>query len=389
MHWLPLVAMVIASALPFPHETATRIVAASLPPPPRHAPDYNSHRPTDYNFVPADQNFVPMDRNSVPADQNSVPADRNSVPTDYNSVPADYNSVPVDHDSGKQRNQRDFMTNDVSGVYNWNSVNTLEVPPTESMPVRTRDVTADAEIYKNNVDFNSKNNVQDSLTAASPTHTADSERTEKGFEDNLDPVRLELDGLLEGDMFLDAHPRVLFSPSPPQQPPLLLMLEEGGGPADEELGWDNALSPDGYGARREKRSHLTEARWGQRSVCESVNAWVMDKTTAVDNKGNKVSIIQEIQTQSGPIKQYFYETRCRQLPQDGRHEETGVDGASCLGIDKKQWKSKCVAKSSFVRALTKDASNRMGWRWIRIDASCVCVLLSRTNNKAPSGRGRG
>ncbi|KAJ0000954.1 hypothetical protein NQD34_005974 [Periophthalmus magnuspinnatus] len=357
MHWLPLVAMVIASALPFPHKPAARIVAASLPPPLHHAPDYSSHQPQDYN-----------------------------------TAPADYKSAPVDYNMAEQQNQGDFMTNDDSGVYNLNLVTTLEVPPTESTPVWTPEVTEgqrDAKIYKNNLDSNIKNDMQDSGAAASPESSRNTvdltlQRTERSLDKNSDMGLLELDGLFEGDMFLDAHPRVLFSTSPPQQPPPLLMLED-----EEELAWDE--HPDGDRSKREKRSHLTESRWGQRSVCESVNVWVTDKTTAVDTKGNKVTIIQEIQTQSGPIKQYFYETRCRQAeqPQDGRHEETGVDGASCLGIDKKQWKSKCIAKSSFVRALTKDANNRMGWRWIRIDASCVCVLLSRTNNKAPSGRGRG
>ncbi|KAK7938570.1 hypothetical protein WMY93_001896 [Mugilogobius chulae] len=350
MHWLPLVAMVIASALPFPHEPAARIVAASLPPAPHHAPDYNS-APTDYNSAPTDYNSASKDYNSQqPTDYNS------QQPTDYNSAqrtttqqPKDYNSAPADYNMAEQRNQRDFITNDDSGVYKPNLANTLDIPPTESTPARTWDT---------GFDFG---------------------RTEKGLEEGLD-------GLFEGsELLLDAHPRVLFSPSPPEQPPPLLMLEE-------ELDWAEVLAEEhGEGVRREKRSHLTEARWGQRSVCESVHVWVTDKTTAVDTKGNKVSIVQEIQTQSGPIKQYFYETRCRQAeqPQAGRHEETGVDGSSCLGIDKKQWKSKCIAKPSFVRALTKDANNRMGWRWIRIDASCVCVLLSRTNNKAPPGRGRG
>uniref|UniRef100_A0A4W6CGZ1 Neurotrophin-4 n=1 Tax=Lates calcarifer TaxID=8187 RepID=A0A4W6CGZ1_LATCA len=127
-------------------------------------------------------------------------------------------------------------------------------------------------------------------------------------------------------MFLDAHPRVLFSPSlsPPEHP-----------------------------------------RRGEKSVCESESVWVTDKKTAIDSHGRQVTILQEIQTQTGPLKQYFYETRC--------------PGAGCLGVDKKQWLSECKAKQSYVRALTKDANNRTGWRWIRIDSSCVCVLLSRTN----------
>uniref|UniRef100_A0A672Z0L4 Nerve growth factor-related domain-containing protein n=1 Tax=Sphaeramia orbicularis TaxID=375764 RepID=A0A672Z0L4_9TELE len=111
-------------------------------------------------------------------------------------------------------------------------------------------------------------------------------------------------------MFLDAHPRVLFSPSPspPEHPPILLR--------------------------------------GEKSVCESESVW----------------------TQTGPLKQYFYETASRPNLEAERR-----------GVDKKQWVSECKAKQSFVRALTKDANNRTGWRWIRIDSSCVCVLLSRGN----------
>ncbi len=71
----------------------------------------------------------------------------------------------------------------------------------------------------------------------------------------------------------------------------------------------------------------------------------------------------------------------------------GVAGAGCFGVDKKQWVSECKAKQSYVRALTKDANNRIGWRWIRIDSSCVCVLLSRANQAAGreilARRGRG
>uniref|UniRef100_A0A8C6TPR7 Neurotrophin-4 n=1 Tax=Neogobius melanostomus TaxID=47308 RepID=A0A8C6TPR7_9GOBI len=144
-------------------------------------------------------------------------------------------------------------------------------------------------------------------------------------------------------------------------------------------------------------SHPRPRHWRPRSVCESQNYW-SHKTTAVDQKGNTVSVLQEIQTQRGPIQQYFYETRCVQRTPGWSGEETGVQGASCLGVDRKQWNSKCIAKQSFVRALTKYGSS-VGWRWIRIDSSCVCVLMSRTNSRggrrwcpggggAEGGRGR-
>ena len=218
-----------------------------------------------------------------------------------------------------------------------------------------------------------------------------------------------------GEMFLDAHPRVLFStsPSPPPHPPLLLLLESG---LLEEEQEDRERPFEGHGDRaspqvpadpprplkRDRRSLPIDRRRGEKSVCESESVWVMNKSTAVDTHGHNVSIIKEIQTQTGPLQQFFYETRCRRAElrsPDGRPRSpgavvgTGVAGAGCLGVDKKQWVSECKVKQSFVRALTKDQNNRVGWRWIRIDSSCVCVLLSRANQAegrkllARTGRG--
>uniref|UniRef100_A0A672Z005 Neurotrophin-4 n=1 Tax=Sphaeramia orbicularis TaxID=375764 RepID=A0A672Z005_9TELE len=215
----------------------------------------------------------------------------------------------------------------------------------------------------------------------SPTVSTGSQRT-SGTEQSLAEESLTLeagmglglgpDSILEGDeMFLDAHPRVLFSPSPspPEHPPILLletgMMEDGDGEEQEDMDTlieghgdraiDRSTTPSSsrapsevpHAVKRDKRSHLMDRRRGEKSVCESESVW-------------KVTILQEIQTQTGPLKQYFYET---------------ATGAGCLGVDKKQWVSECKAKQSFVRALTKDANNRTGWRWIRIDSSCVCVLL--------------
>lgn len=239
--------------------------------------------------------------------------------------------------------------------------------------------------------------------------------------ESLNPkTGLGLDTAFDGDeMFLDAHPRVLFSPSPlpPEHPPLLLMLESGL-LEEEQKDWEEQEDVDGYieghgdraidwsptlkwaespqvtvealrPIKRDKRSHLPHRR-GEKSVCESESVWVTDKMTAVDAHGHNVTIIRDIQTQNGPLKQFFYETRCRRAEQRstnsgskipgavGRPGGMGVAGAGCLGVDKKQWVSECKAKHSFVRALTIDANNRVGWRWIRIDSSCVCVLLSRT-----------
>lgn len=226
--------------------------------------------------------------------------------------------------------------------------------------------------------------------------------------------------------FLDAHPRVLFSPSPtpPNHPPLLLMLETGMLAEEEEeeqnevtdadrhiegdwdretdrrvpLSWADTLrgvrEPPHPAARR-KRSHLSQTKRGEMRVCDMDSVWVTDKKTAIDLRGQTVTILPEVQTLTGALKQYFYETRCKKAEQQtgggsprgagagaagaeaAASGVTGVEGATCRGVDKKQWVSECKAKQTYVRALTKDANNKIGWRWIRIDSSCVCVLLSR------------
>uniref|UniRef100_A0A4W5QTV3 Neurotrophin-4 n=1 Tax=Hucho hucho TaxID=62062 RepID=A0A4W5QTV3_9TELE len=161
-------------------------------------------------------------------------------------------------------------------------------------------------------------------------------------------------------LFLDAHPRVLFSASPPEHPPLLLMLESG------MLETDRSVR-------------------GEMPVCESESVWVTDKTTVIDDKGKTVNIVPEIKTVKGALKQYFYETRCRASAADTGTGAIGVSGASCRGVDIRQWVSQCKAKDTYVRALTVDNNGLQGWRWVRINSSCVCVLLSRVTRK---NRGR-
>ncbi|KAG9349948.1 hypothetical protein JZ751_026301 [Albula glossodonta] len=115
---------------------------------------------------------------------------------------------------------------------------------------------------------------------------------------------------------------------------------------------------------RPKRSHTTRTVPRETSVCDARSQWVMDKETAIDDKGQTVTVMKEIQTQKGALKQYFYETRClaadyrgsgrtRTEGAAGSSEPLGVSGGSCRGVDKKQWVSQCKQKQSFVRALTK------------------------------------
>lgn len=462
MHWLPLVAMVIASALPFPHNPVSRIAAATT------EPGFDKRR--EHRHEPAARLAAPAE---PPMDYNFH---GNASQMDYNMTAA----LSQQTNTQNLQNRKDYLTStfkvENQGTYQSNSnsgsddvsSDSLDVP-TERGTLRTEDISEDNSLpkdykadsssrqdYFSFVDFSKRDN-QDSTNrqlqvSAVETHIAVGPATklkaQRGPEPTVPSVQwrdastvwtgnqrtpgaggslaeegltLEaglglgtgLDNILEGDeMFLDAHPRVLFSPSPspPEHPPLLLMLETGLleeiGDGEEQEDMDGHI--EGHGDRaidrvtgevarpvkRDKRSHLIDRRRGEKSVCESESVWVTDKKSAIDSHGQKVTILQEIQTQTGPLKQYFYETRCRQAEQQsnaGRSQGSrgaavsakstgmGVAGAGCLGVDKKQWLSECKAKQSYVRALTKDANNRTGWRWIRIDSSCVCVLLSRAN----------
>ncbi|XP_054656434.1 neurotrophin-3 [Dunckerocampus dactyliophorus] len=152
-------------------------------------------------------------------------------------------------------------------------------------------------------------------------------------------------------------PRVLLSDRPPLQPPPLYLADDfvNGGLEGETSG----------NKTRKKRYTEHKSYRGEYSVCDSESQWVTDKTQAVDTRGNTVTVLDKIKTSATPdIKQYFYETRCR--------TPTPFKGG-CRGIDDKNWNSQCKTTQTYVRALTQ-VRNSVGWRWIRIDTSCVCAL---------------
>lgn len=459
MHWLPLVAMVIASALPFPHDPVSRIAAAT-------EPGFDDHR--EHRHDPAASLAAP----TVDYDFHG-----NASQTDFNGQnlqsPKDYVTSSAHEETSTFQSNSDSGSDDERGVSSDIS--------TEAGALRTEGVSEDTSSpkdynpgssssssrrdYSGFVNFSKKDKLQDSTdrplqVSAAENHNVANLKGQRGPEPTVPSEQLRhtstvrtgmrrtpgaeesltleagLDGILGDEMFLDAHPRVLFSPSqsPPKHPPHLLMLEtglleeedgDGDGEEQEDMdghieghgdraidrtsttrSWIDSARVNGEGtrpARRDKRSHLMDRRRGEKSVCESESGWVTGKKTAIDSHGHTVTILQEIQTQTGPLKQYFYETRCRQAEQQSNSSRSrgaapksrvmGVAGAGCLGVDKKQWLSECKDKQSFVRALTKDENNRTGWRWIRIDSSCVCVLLSRANQAAGrevlSRKGRG
>ncbi|XP_029969197.1 neurotrophin-3 [Salarias fasciatus] len=152
-------------------------------------------------------------------------------------------------------------------------------------------------------------------------------------------------------------PRVLLSDRLPLQPPPLYLADDfvSGGPDGGAAG--NKTRKKRYAEHRSYR--------GEYSVCDSESQWVTDKTQAVDTRGDPVTVLAKIKTSATQdIKQYFYETRCR-TPRPFK--------GGCRGIDDKNWNSQCKTTQTYVRALTQ-VRNSVGWRWIRIDTSCVCAL---------------
>ncbi|XP_030070893.1 neurotrophin-3 isoform X2 [Microcaecilia unicolor] len=150
-------------------------------------------------------------------------------------------------------------------------------------------------------------------------------------------------------------PRVLLSDSPPLEPPPLYLM-------DDYVG-NSAVT--GNRTLRRKRSADHKSHRGEYSVCDSESLWITDKSNAIDIRGQQVTVLGEIKTGNSPIKQYFYETRCK----EARPLKNG-----CRGIDDKHWNSQCKTSQTYVRALTSENSKLVGWRWIRIDTSCVCAL---------------
>lgn len=172
-------------------------------------------------------------------------------------------------------------------------------------------------------------------------------------------------------------PRVVFSEVPPTH---------------------NALEEDGYdteGARgprvRRRAGGLHTMHRGEYSVCESINSWVDNLTQATDIAGNNVTVLPTVTINNVVKRQFFFETTCRAPtkrggeagPKGGKpgsrgsKQGSGQGNSGCRGIDSRHWNSYCTNTHIFVSALTV-FKERPAWRFIRINAACVCVLSRKS-----------
>ncbi|KAM9342225.1 neurotrophin-7 [Pholidichthys leucotaenia] len=165
----------------------------------------------------------------------------------------------------------------------------------------------------------------------------------------------------------------------------------------------DALEDEGYdtegvmGVRVRRRAGSRTMHRGEYSVCDSINNWVGNMTKATDIEGKEVTVLPNVTINNVVKKQFFYETTCRSpthrgsgTPNGGRPGGRGgrqgskSGNSGCLGIDSRHWNSYCTNTHIFVSALTIH-QERTAWRFIRINAACVCVL-SRKSWAARSGR---
>ncbi|XP_033026406.1 brain-derived neurotrophic factor-like [Lacerta agilis] len=112
------------------------------------------------------------------------------------------------------------------------------------------------------------------------------------------------------------------------------------------------------------------------AVCDSTSAWVADKQTAVDIRGRNVTVLSELQTPHGRLKQYFFETKC--TPRRGT-------AGRCRGVDRNYWISECQTTQTYVRAFTMDSKKAVAWRFVRIDAGCACKIRPQQQDAVEYG----
>lgn len=209
-------------------------------------------------------------------------------------------------------------------------------------------------------------------------HRASSQAQDRGpaaLAHSPDPSVPAVDPKLFSKRRYRSSPRVVFSEVAPTHDAL------------EDEGYD---VEGGRGVRVRRRAGSHTVHRGEYSVCESINTWVGNLTRATDIAGNEVTVLPNVTINNVVKKQFFYETTCRSPTHrgpgtanggkpggGGGKKATKAGNSGCLGIDSRHWNSYCTNTHIFVSALTT-FKERTAWRFIRINAACVCVLSRKS-----------
>lgn len=158
-------------------------------------------------------------------------------------------------------------------------------------------------------------------------------------------------------------------------------------PREEGEGYD---TEGARGVRVRRKTGAQPMHRGEYPVCDSINTWVANMTRATDMAGNDVTVLPFFKVDNVLKKQLFYETTCRsptrRVPGAAAGGRPGARGgkpgsksgnSGCRGIDSRNWNSYCTNSHTYVRALTT-FKEQTAWRFIRINAACVCVLSRKS-----------
>ncbi|KAK3518700.1 hypothetical protein QTP70_008574 [Hemibagrus guttatus] len=143
---------------------------------------------------------------------------------------------------------------------------------------------------------------------------------------------------------------------------------------------DGHFEPRSPRTRRRVRDFQSR---GEYSACDSENHWVGNMTRATDLAGNEVTVLPDVRINNVVKKQMFYETTCRVTNRGSTHRGMKAGTTGCRGIDNKRWNSYCTNTHTYVRALTS-FKNQVTWRFIRINAACVCVKVVTVPERVPA-----
>ncbi|KAM3617033.1 uncharacterized protein V6R79_001353 [Siganus canaliculatus] len=207
------------------------------------------------------------------------------------------------------------------------------------------------------------------------SHTHDRSHVHSSVDSPPDPSIPVVDPKLFSKRRYRSSPRVVFSEVPPSH---------------------DALEGEGYeaegvrGVRVRRRAGSRTMHRGEYSVCDSMSTWVGNLTRATDLAGRNVTVLPNVTINNVVKKQFFYETTCLSPTQRGPGTASGgrqgarggkqgskSGNSGCLGIDSRHWNSYCTNTHIFVSALTI-FEERIAWRFIRINAACVCVLSRKS-----------